>query len=281
MFRPLPSRPSLSHLKKQAKTLLDEIRNTDPFSAQKLLQLHPQDFKIDQLSSIQLCDAQLVIARQYGFESWPKLKQHLESIDTAPSPQLKAALKDLRDGKICILFDDEGRENEGDFVLAAEKVTPQSINFITKHGRGTLCLSMTPEHSNKLGLSLINPNRNNLSEPAFLVSIDAVENITTGVSAQDRAQTIRAAVSENANAFSVRSPGHVFPLRAHEGGVRVRPGHTEGSIELMKLAGLKPSAVICEILKDDGTMARWPDLIDIAKTHEIQMIKISELISLK
>ena len=160
---------------------------------------------------------------------------------------------------------------------SAEKVSPEAINFITKHGRGTLCLAMTSSQADKLGLKLINSDREDLSQPAFMISIDAAQGITSGVSAFDRAETIRTAISNDATHQSVRSPGHIFPLMAHPEGIRGRRGHTEGSIELVKRAGLKPSAVICEILNEDGTMARWPDVLRLGQDLELPVVHISEL----
>ncbi len=183
----------------------------------------------------------------------------------------------LRDGKCCVLFDDESRENEGDLVFAAEKISPDSINFITKYGRGTLCLAMTETHAEKLKLNLVNPNRKEIGEPAFLNSIDAATGVTTGVSAFDRAYTIQEALKDEAGPSNLKSPGHVFPLKANKNGLKARRGHTEGSVALAKMAGLKPAAVICEILKDDGTMARWPDLVQFAAKHSVQLVRISEL----
>lgn len=235
---------------------------------------------IKENSKAQLSDAQFEIAKSYGFASWPKLKAFVEKRELElreNKSQLRRAKMNLRNGRMCILFDDEGRENEGDFVASAESISSEVINQMTKIGRGTLCLALEAEQANKLNLSLINSDRKDHAEPAFLAPIDAVEGVTTGVSAFDRAQTIRVAVSDNVNPNMVKSPGHVFPLLAVKGGIKERCGHTEGSIELMKLAGLKPSAVICEILNEDGSMARLPDLKILAKELGVAILKMSDL----
>ena len=282
MFKSLPTRPNLNHLKKQAKELLRSFQANDTFAVKRFQQWHPQASKVmGNLKDVCLGDAQLVIAREYQFMSWPKLKEFIEASEDTHDREapvaLTAALENLRAGKLCILFDDESRENEGDFVLAAEKVSPEMINFITKHGRGTLCLSMTEGQATQLGLKMINPERKNLAEPAFMASIDATAGVTTGVSAFDRAQTIRAAIAENATPQDVKSPGHIFPLKAHPGGIRSRRGHTEGSIELVRMAGLKPAAVICEILKEDGTMARWTDIVRIGQELNMPVVQMSDI----
>lgn len=270
----LPNRPNIHHLKEQAKDFLAELKRGQKAAFERMHSHFPHKFTNE--TSFTLSDVQFVIAREYGFESWPKLKQHVDG--KALSDSVKQAIKDLKEGRCCILFDDESRENEGDLVLSAEKVSPQMINFITKHGRGTLCLALTEEYTEKLKLSLVNPNRQNLNEPAFLNSIDATSGITTGVSAFDRSQTIEAVVAENATFTAIKSPGHVFPLKSHPGGIKARVGHTEGSVELMKLAGLKPAAVICEILNEDGTMARKLDVTQFASNHNLQVVRMSDLI---
>lgn len=275
MNRQLPERPHIDHLREQAKDLLRLYRQEESEAIRRVKAHHPRHGR----DPLGLSDIQLVVAREYGFDSWPKLKAHVEkSPRRSQSESMKKAIRDLREGRCCILFDDEGRENEGDLVLAAERASAEAINFITKFGRGTLCLALTEAHAEKLNLRPINPNRQQLSEPAFLQSVDASSGITTGVSAFDRALTIQAAVREGVSPSDVKSPGHVFPLRAHKDGLRARKGHTEASIELMSLAGLKPAAVICEILKDDGTMARWPDLERFAADHEIQLVRVSDLL---
>jgi 3,4-dihydroxy 2-butanone 4-phosphate synthase/GTP cyclohydrolase II len=178
-----------------------------------------------------------------------------------------------------ILVDDEDRENEGDLVLAAELATPETVNFMARHARGLICLSLEPSQVEKLGLPMMVSRNLSPKGTAFTISIEAREGVTTGISAQDRARTIRAAVDPSSTAADIVSPGHIFPLKAQEGGVLVRAGHTEGSIDLMKLAGLRPSAVICEIMNKDGTMARRADLEKFAEKHGLQIITIKEVIA--
>jgi len=177
-----------------------------------------------------------------------------------------------------ILVDDEDRENEGDLTMAAEKVTPEAINFMTKYGRGLLCLSMTPEKIQALNLRMMVANNKSPYGTAFTVSIEAARGVTTGISAHDRCVTILTAVDEDATADDLISPGHVFPLRARTGGVLVRAGQTEGSVDLARLAGLNPSGVICEVMNEDGTMARLPQLMVMAEQHGIKICTIKDLI---
>jgi 3,4-dihydroxy 2-butanone 4-phosphate synthase/GTP cyclohydrolase II len=187
-------------------------------------------------------------------------------------------ISDIRDGKMVILVDDENRENEGDFVIAAEFATAENINFMAKHGRGLICLTLDEKRCHQLNLPpMVDKNGTRLGTN-FTVSIEAAEGVTTGISAADRAKTIQAAVAKDASAKSIVSPGHVFPLKAMNGGVLVRAGHTEAGSDLAALAGLDPSSVICEILKDDGEMARLPDLVDIAAQHNIKIGTIADLI---
>ncbi len=191
---------------------------------------------------------------------------------------IEECLADLRAGKMIILMDDETRENEGDLCLAAEKVTPEAINFMTKYGRGLICLTLTEEHAHQLGLTMmVEENRAPLGT-AFTVSIDAKHGIAAGVSAADRAHTIRAAIRPGARPTDFVVPGHVFPLIARRGGVLVRTGQTEGSVDLARLAGLKPAGVICEIMKEDGTMARLPDLERFAAEHNLKICTIADLV---
>jgi len=192
--------------------------------------------------------------------------------------KIEAALQDIRQGKMVILVDDEDRENEGDLTMAAEKVTPEAINFMAKYGRGLICLSLTDERLNELRLPMMVSENTSRFQTAFTVSIDGRKGVTTGISAADRATTILTAVDENTQPEDLVSPGHVFPLRARQGGVLVRTGQTEGSVDLSRLAGLKPAGVICEIMKDDGTMARMPDLLIFAKEHGLKIVTISDLI---
>ncbi|MCX7896867.1 MAG: bifunctional 3,4-dihydroxy-2-butanone-4-phosphate synthase/GTP cyclohydrolase II [Rhodocyclaceae bacterium] len=187
-------------------------------------------------------------------------------------------IAELAAGRMVILVDEEDRENEGDLVLAAEHATPEAINFMAKYGRGLICLTLTEERCKRLGLSLMAPNNRAPHGTAFTVSIEAAEGVTTGISAHDRAHTIKVAVAKNAKPSDIVQPGHVFPLMAQRGGVLVRAGHTEAGCALAALAGLEPAAVICEILKDDGTMARLPDLIEFARTHGLKIGAIRDLI---
>ena len=188
------------------------------------------------------------------------------------------ALVDFKAGKSVILVDDEDRENEGDLVLAAELVTPDAINFMAKFGRGLICLALTPERVEELKLPPQTQENTATFGTAFTVSIDAAKHITTGISAADRATTIKLAVDPQAKPTDFARPGHVFPLKAHKGGVLRRAGQTEGSVDLARLAGLNPAAVICEIMNDDGTMARVPHLLEFAKQHQLKIITVKDLI---
>ena len=196
-----------------------------------------------------------------------------------PLAKVKDAIDDIRRGKMLILVDDEDRENEGDFCFAAEHVTPEKINFMAKYGRGLVCLSMTDERLRQLDFPMMVEKNTSRFETAFTVSIDASKGITTGISAYDRAYTIRIAMDDNGKPADFVRPGHIFPLRAKPGGVLVRTGQTEGSVDLARLAGLKPAAVICEIMKDDGTMARMPDLEKIAEKHNMKIAAIKDLVA--
>ena len=188
------------------------------------------------------------------------------------------ALQEFQAGHCVILVDDEDRENEGDLVLAAELVTPDAINFMAKYGRGLICLALTPERVEELKLPPQTPENTAPFGTAFTVSIDAAKNITTGISAADRATTIKLAVDSATRPSDFARPGHVFPLKAHKGGVLRRAGQTEGSVDLARLAGLYPAAVICEIMNDDGTMARVPELLEFAKQHQLKVITVKDLI---
>ncbi len=187
-------------------------------------------------------------------------------------------IADIKAGRMVILVDEEDRENEGDLVMAAEHVTPEAINFMTKHGRGLICLTLTAARCEQLGLTMMVRDNQTPHGTAFTVSIEAAEGVTTGISAHDRARTIQVAVAKNAKPSDIIQPGHIFPLRAQEGGVLVRAGHTEAGCDLAGLAGLEPAAVICEILKEDGTMARLPDLIEYAREHGLKIGTIADLI---
>jgi 3,4-dihydroxy 2-butanone 4-phosphate synthase/GTP cyclohydrolase II len=188
------------------------------------------------------------------------------------------AVEEIRQGRMVILVDDEDRENEGDLTMAAERVTPEAVNFMTKYGRGLLCLSMTAQKIDRLGLPLMVPNNKSKFQTAFTVSIEAARGTTTGISAHDRAVTILTAVDPEAESKDLISPGHIFPLRARQGGVLVRAGQTEGSVDLARLAGLEPAGVICEVMNEDGTMARLPDLRGIAQEHGLKICTIKDLI---
>jgi 3,4-dihydroxy 2-butanone 4-phosphate synthase/GTP cyclohydrolase II len=192
--------------------------------------------------------------------------------------RIEAALEEIRQGRMVILVDDEDRENEGDLTMAAEKVTPEAVNFMAKYGRGLICLSLTDERLNELRLPMMVSENTSRFQTAFTVSIDARKGVSTGISAADRATTILAAVNESTQPEDLVSPGHVFPLRAKGGGVLVRTGQTEGSVDLARLAGLKPAGVICEIMKDDGTMARMPDLLVFAEEFGLKIVTIADLI---
>jgi 3,4-dihydroxy 2-butanone 4-phosphate synthase/GTP cyclohydrolase II len=188
-------------------------------------------------------------------------------------------IEDARHGRMFILVDDESRENEGDLVIPAEKASAEAVNFMAKHGRGLICLAMTRARVQELGLHLMAPNNQTRHQTAFTVSIEAREGVTTGISAADRAQTISVAINHNRGRGDIISPGHVFPLVAQDGGVLVRAGHTEAAVDVARLAGLNPSGVICEIMNDDGTMARMPDLVRFAEAHALKIASISDLIA--
>jgi 3,4-dihydroxy 2-butanone 4-phosphate synthase / GTP cyclohydrolase II len=188
------------------------------------------------------------------------------------------ALTAIRAGRMVILVDDEDRENEGDLAMAADLVTPDAINFMAREGRGLICLSLTEEKVAALGLPMMAIDNQSRHHTAFTVSIDARHGTTTGISARERAETIRVAVSRDAGPDDVVVPGHIFPLRARRGGVLVRSGQTEGSVDLARLAGREPAGVICEIMRDDGEMARMPDLIEFSKKHDLPIVKVADLI---
>jgi 3,4-dihydroxy 2-butanone 4-phosphate synthase/GTP cyclohydrolase II len=196
-----------------------------------------------------------------------------------PIAKIEAALEDIRQGKMVILVDDEDRENEGDLAMVAELVTPEAINFMAREGRGLICLSLTEERADYLDLPLMVQQNTSSFGTAFTISIEARRGVTTGISAADRAQTIKVAIADESTAADLARPGHVFPLRAKRGGVMVRAGQTEGSVDLARLAGLKPAGVICEIMNDDGTMARMPQLREFAQRHDLKIITIADLVA--
>ncbi|MBL8180746.1 MAG: 3,4-dihydroxy-2-butanone-4-phosphate synthase [Blastocatellia bacterium] len=191
---------------------------------------------------------------------------------------IEDAARDIRDGKMVIIVDDEDRENEGDLVCAAEKVTPEIINFMAVHGRGLICLPLTEERCDELKLFPQTAENTSSMGTAFTVSIEAREGVTTGISAADRAKTILTAVDPESSAADLARPGHVFPLRAKRGGVLVRVGQTEASVDMARIAGLQPAAVICEIMNDDGTMARMPELRVFAEKHGLKIISVADLV---
>ncbi len=195
-----------------------------------------------------------------------------------PLSTIEEALADIREGKMVILVDDEERENEGDLTLAAEFATPEAINFMARHGRGLVCLSITEEKARDLQLPPMVQDNTSSFGTAFTVSIEARRGVSTGISAHDRATTIRTAITDSARPEDLVRPGHVFPIIARKGGVLVRTGQTEGSVDLARLAGCTPAGVICEIMKDDGTMARMPDLEKFAAEHGLRIVSIKELI---
>jgi 3,4-dihydroxy 2-butanone 4-phosphate synthase/GTP cyclohydrolase II len=192
---------------------------------------------------------------------------------------IEEVIQDLKNGKMIILVDDEDRENEGDLTIAAEKVTPEAINFMAKFGRGLICLSLSPEIVERLNLPLMVYDNRSPYKTAFTVSIEARSGVTTGISAADRAHTILTAIADDARPSDLVQPGHIFPLRARRGGVLFRTGQTEGSVDLARLAGLKPAGVICEIMNDDGTMARMPDLQEFAQQHDMKIATIADTIA--
>ncbi len=198
--------------------------------------------------------------------------------NTEPIERVERALRAIADGQIVILIDAEERENEGDLCMAAEKVTPEQINFMATYGRGLICLTLTGDHIDRLKIPMMVDQNTSPFGTAFTVSIEAAEGVTTGISAADRSRTIQAAVAPDAGPNDIVMPGHVFPLRARDGGVLVRTGQTEGSVDLARMAGLTPAGVICEIMNEDGTMARLPDLQEFAARHDLILLSVSDLI---
>jgi 3,4-dihydroxy 2-butanone 4-phosphate synthase/GTP cyclohydrolase II len=189
------------------------------------------------------------------------------------------AIEEIRLGRMVVVCDGEDRENEGDLVMAAQFATPEAVNFMAMHGRGLICLALTAERTDELGLDLMAAKNESPLETAFTVTIEAAEGVTTGISAHDRARTIQVAIDPHSGPDALRQPGHVFPLKAREGGVLERTGHTEASIDLARLAGLIPAGVICEIMNEDGTMARVPDLIPYCERHDLKLVTVADLIS--
>ena len=199
---------------------------------------------------------------------------------TTVSP-IQEAIDDIRAGKMVILADDEDRENEGDLVMASQFATPEAINFMAAHGRGLICVTLTTEKVRQLGLPMMTQRNESAFETAFTVSIEARDGVTTGISAADRAVTIQAAIREDSGPDDIVTPGHIFPIRAREGGVLVRSGQTEGSVDLARLAGLIPSGVICEIMNEDGTMARMPQLLEFGRKWGLKVVTVADLIQFR
>src|SRR6202051_309148 len=191
-----------------------------------------------------------------------------------PFATIPEAIEELRAGRMLVVVDDEDRENEGDLTMAAECVTPEAINFMATHGRGLICLALTPERCDALHLPLVSPKNTSRFGTAFCESIDAAQGVTTGISAADRAHTIRVTMEPKAKPSDLARPGHVFPLQARKGGVLVRAGQTEASVDCALMSGLIPAGVICEIMRDDGTMARISDLVEFCKTHDMKMLTV-------
>jgi 3,4-dihydroxy 2-butanone 4-phosphate synthase/GTP cyclohydrolase II len=197
----------------------------------------------------------------------------------SPFSTIEEAIEEIRQGRMVVVCDDETRENEGDLTMAAQFATPEAINFMAKEGRGLICLSLTSERCDALGLNLMAAKNEAPLQTAFTVSVEAREGVTTGISAHDRAHTVQVAIDPGAGARDLVQPGHVFPLRAKDGGVLERAGQTEASVDLARLAGLTPSGVICEIMNDDGTMARVPDLVPYCRKHGLKMVTVADLIA--
>ena len=195
-----------------------------------------------------------------------------------PFTDVPSAIEEIRSGRMIVVVDDEDRENEGDLTLAAEKVTPEAINFMAKYGRGLVCLALTEERLDHLRIGPMTSENTSSYGTAFCEAIDARDGVTTGISAYDRARTIQVAIDPATRPSDLARPGHVFPLRARKGGVLVRAGQTEASVDLARLAGLVPAGIICEIMRDDGSMARIPDLIDFCRTHNLKILTVAELI---
>ncbi len=213
-------------------------------------------------------------------ETLGKLERFLFANDDRPVlVPIEEIIDEARNGRMYILVDDEDRENEGDLIIPAQMATPDAINFMATHGRGLICLTLTGERIGQLGLELMSRHNGTRHETAFTVSIEAREGVTTGISAADRARTVSVAIDGSKSKDDIVTPGHVFPLRAREGGVLVRAGHTEAACDISRLAGLNPSGVICEIMRDDGTMARLDDLVGFARMHELKIGTIRDLIA--
>ncbi len=203
----------------------------------------------------------------------------VSTTEATPFATIEEALEEIRAGRMIIVTDDEDRENEGDLVMAAQFATPEAINFMAKEGRGLICLSLTAQRCDQLGLRLMTAKNEAPLETAFTVSIEAAEGVTTGISAHDRAHTVQVAIDPDATPRDIVVPGHVFPLKAKDGGVLERTGHTEAAVDLARLAGVSPAGVICEVMNEDGTMARVDDLVGYAEKHGLKMVTIADLIA--
>ena len=201
-------------------------------------------------------------------------------VTQSPFDSIEAAAADIRRGRMVIVVDDEDRENEGDLIMAAEYATAKSVNFMAKHGRGLICVPTTEDRLRQLGIERMVPRNQEAFNTDFQVSVDAAIGISTGISAKDRASTIQVMADPTATPDDLTQPGHVFPLRARSGGVLVRAGQTEGSVDLARLAGCEPAGVLCEIMNEDGTMARLPELLEFARTHELSVLTVADLIAL-
>src|SRR6059036_289612 len=197
----------------------------------------------------------------------------------APFSRIEEALEDIRDGRMVVVCDAEDRENEGDLTLAAQFATPDAINFMAKEGRGLICLALPPERCDELGLNLMAAKNESRFETAFTVTIEARQGVSTGISAADRAHTVQVAIDPASGPGDVVQPGHIFPLKAKPGGVLERTGQTEAAVDLARLAGLNPSGVICEVMNEDGTMARVPDLVPYCERHGLKMVTVADLIA--
>src|SRR5438477_12017272 len=219
--------------------------------------------------------AQYLIPR---FCSWKRTRFVKILMTTHPFSSVERAIEEVRAGRMLVVVDDEDRENEGDLTLAAEKVTPEAVNFMAKFGRGLICLALTEERLDYLRIGPMTSENTSNYGTAFCEAIDARDGVTTGISAYDRARTIQVAIDPATRPSDLARPGHVFPLRARKGGVLVRAGQTEASVDLARLAGLVPAGIICEIMRDEGSMARIPDLIDFCGTHNLKMLTVAELI---
>src|ERR671921_1866238 len=195
-----------------------------------------------------------------------------------PFSTVEEAIEDIRAGRMVVVCDDEDRENEGDLTMAAQFCTPEVINFMAREGRGLICLALTPDRCEALGLDLMAAKNESAFETAFTVSVEARDGVTTGISAADRARTVQVAIDPESSPRDLVQPGHIFPLKAKPGGVLERTGQTEAAVDLARLAGLNPAGVICEVMNDDGTMARVPDLVDYCRRHGLKMITVADLI---